>query len=558
MHEHSGFYSLGWVSGTGGSISIKVTKTDTGGGDEPDVIGSARESEIRSARIVMAPSGVMKERMKPDDIFVLDGFGHVVKEPVTNAKRALAASSTLSSLSNLHKVKPLCCSECAPLFLSAYHMRNAGAIIHSHALSAVAATLLYHEGDTDGTRSAPRSEGGHDEFRITEVEMIKGIKGHGFYDTLVVPIIENTAREYELTESLQKAIAAYPKSNAVLVRRHGVYIWGDDWAHAKTQAECYHYLFEAAVEMKKMGIDPRLPRVRKSTRALTDTAAAMYTNGHSKDFGGAISDNWTTKRRRVDEDGGAPLPKVVILDIEGTTTPLAFVQEVLFPYARQNLEAFLKKTWETQATKDWVERLASQLVADAGSGQINSVSALSDDGDQDAKIRDCVAVLLGWMDADRKVSVLKELQGRIWEGGYEDGTLQGEVYEDVPKALSSWTGELGIRVYIYSSGSVAAQKLLFANTAWGDLTKFLSGHFDTTTGGKRESASYTKILSEIDVAGEDTLFVTDIHEEAKAAQEAGMAVAVSVRPGNYALPKKHGWSLVPSFGTVLETYSKST
>lgn len=173
VHENSGFYGLGWVSGTGGSISIKVTKTDTGGGDEPGVLGSARESEIRSARIVMAPSGVMKERMKPDDIFVLDGFGHVVKEPVTNAKRALAATSSLSLLSNLHSVKPLCCSECAPLFLSAYHMRNAGAIIHSHAVSAVAATLLYHEGDADGAYAVPRGEGGLDEFRITEVEMIK-------------------------------------------------------------------------------------------------------------------------------------------------------------------------------------------------------------------------------------------------------------------------------------------------------------------------------------------------------------------------------------------------
>ena len=121
----------------------------------------------------MAPSGVMKERMKREDIFVLDGFGKVVEEPVTNATRALAASSTLSSLSNLHSKKALRLSECAPLFLSAYHMRNAGAIIHSHSIAAVAATLLFHEGDSAGMRGAPRSEGTHDEFRITEMEMIK-------------------------------------------------------------------------------------------------------------------------------------------------------------------------------------------------------------------------------------------------------------------------------------------------------------------------------------------------------------------------------------------------
>lgn len=378
------------------------------------------------------------------------------------------------------------------------------------------------------------------------VYVCQGIKGHGFYDTLVVPIIENTAREYELTESLQKAIAAYPKSNAVLVRRHGVYIWGDDWAHAKTQAECYHYLFEAAVEMKNMGVDPRLPRAQKNTRALTDTAVAINTNDHSKNAGGTVSANGTTKRRRVDSDGVA-LPKAIILDIEGTTTPLAFVQEVLFPYARQNIHIFLKKTWETQATKDWVEQLSSQLAGNTG-------WVHRDDADRETMIDKCTTVLLEWMNEDRKVPALKELQGRIWEEGYKDGTLQGEVYDDVPKALSHWTG-LGIRVYIYSSGSVAAQKLLFANTAWGDLTTYLSGHFDTTTGGKRESASYTKILSEIDVAGDEAVFVTDIHGEAKAAQEAGMAVAVSIRPGNYALPSNHGWSLVSRFDTVLEQYT---
>lgn len=387
----------------------------------------------------------------------------------------------------------------------------------------------------------------------------------------MVPIIENTARECELTSSLQRAIEAYPKSNAVLVRRHGVYIWGDDWAHAKTQAECYHYLFEAAVEMKKMGIDPRRPRVNKDARATTDAAIAVHdvANGHSggdRDGGdedsvmmqkrlhnvrsnGAASVNETMKRRRVENH-----PKAIILDIEGTTTPLAFVQEVLFPHARRNIASFLDTTWETQATKDTVAQLDAQLAADSHAGDVEApVSALSK-VDKASTIRDCVTVLLHWMDADRKVSVLKELQGRIWKAGYDSGELQGEVYADVPCALSHWK-DLGIRVYIYSSGSVAAQKLLFANTAWGDLTEFLSGHFDTTTGGKRESESYTKILAEIGVTGEDTLFVTDIHDEAKAARHAGMAVAVSVRPGNYALPKNHAWLLVPSLGSVLEAYT---
>ena len=155
----SGFYSLGWVSGTGGSISIKVTRTDTGEDAAKEDGGKAR----KDARIVMAPSGVMKERMKTADIFVLDGFGEVVSEPDAN-DRVVPATPGLSNLRN--DAKRLRLSECAPLFLSAYHMRNAGAIIHSHAMCTVVATMLH---DDNGSPGAP-----YDEFRCTELEMIKG------------------------------------------------------------------------------------------------------------------------------------------------------------------------------------------------------------------------------------------------------------------------------------------------------------------------------------------------------------------------------------------------
>lgn len=123
--------------------------------------------------------------------------------------------------------------------------------MHGHSMNAVLATLL----DTALT-----------EFRCTHLEMMKGIAGHGFYDNLVVPIIENTARECELTDRMRAAMLAYPRSNAVLVRRHGVYVWGKTWIEAKTQAECYDYLFGIAVRMHGMGIDAaRAPaRVHKA------------------------------------------------------------------------------------------------------------------------------------------------------------------------------------------------------------------------------------------------------------------------------------------------------
>jgi 2,3-diketo-5-methylthio-1-phosphopentane phosphatase/methylthioribulose-1-phosphate dehydratase len=163
--------------------------------------------------------------MQPADIFVLDGEGAVLYAPLPLPGRP-----------------SLKLSQCAPLFQCAFTARNAGACIHTHALEAVLCTL--HGG------------GRATEFTITHQEMIKGVAGHGFLDSLVVPIIENTPHEADLAESLRAAMDAYPRSNAVLVRRHGVYVWGDSWEAAKTQAECYHYLFQAAVEMRRMGLEP--------------------------------------------------------------------------------------------------------------------------------------------------------------------------------------------------------------------------------------------------------------------------------------------------------------
>ncbi|MEM6957916.1 MAG: methylthioribulose 1-phosphate dehydratase [Myxococcota bacterium] len=191
------FYAQGWVSGTGGGISI-------------------REGE----RVYMAPSGVQKERLQPQDLFVLNGEGGVVEAPPGDA--------TLSA--------------CAPLFFNAFRLRGAGAVLHSHSINAMAATLLY--GDV---------------FEVTHLEMIKGIRGTGYHDVCRVPIIENTAHECDLADSMADAMNKYPEADAVLVRRHGVYVWGRDWKEAKKHAEVYDYLFEAAARMKQLGLDPTQP-----------------------------------------------------------------------------------------------------------------------------------------------------------------------------------------------------------------------------------------------------------------------------------------------------------
>lgn len=189
------FYAQGWVSGTGGGISI-------------------REGD----RVYMAPSGVQKERLAVEDLYILDRDGAVVEAPANPALRV---------------------SACAPLFFNAYRLRNAGAVLHSHSVHALLATLIFDR-----------------VFEVTHLEMMKGIAGTGYHDRLVVPIIENTAHEHELADSMVAAMEAHPRAQAVLVRRHGVYVWGRDWVQAKTQAECFDYLFDAAVRMRQLGVDP--------------------------------------------------------------------------------------------------------------------------------------------------------------------------------------------------------------------------------------------------------------------------------------------------------------
>ncbi|MBA17747.1 MAG: acireductone synthase [Sphingomonas sp.] len=194
-------------------------------------------------------------------------------------------------------------------------------------------------------------------------------------------------------------------------------------------------------------------------------------------------------------------PKAILLDIEGTTSSIAFVADVLFPYAREHLPGYVA------ANRDAVAPILAAVPGD-----------------------DPVATLIGWIDADAKETPLKTLQGMIWDAGYRDGTLKGHVYPDTPEALRRWN-EAGIPVHIYSSGSIAAQKLIFAFSEAGDLTPLLSGYFDTTTGPKREAASYAKIAGALGLAPAEILFVSDMQPEIDAAKAAGLQALLIDREG---------------------------
>ena len=204
------------------------------------------------------------------------------------------------------------------------------------------------------------------------------------------------------------------------------------------------------------------------------------------------------------------------MDIEGTTTPLAFVHEVLFPYARARTRDFLREHRDDPEVSGDVALLRAEYAAEPPS--------------RDLPPWDPEAYVYFLMDRDRKSTGLKALQGRIWEAGYRAGELQGkgEVYPDVRPALERWH-ERGIRIAIFSSGSVQAQRNLFANTTAGDLSHLLSGYFDTTTGPKREAPSYHKIAAALSVRPAQILFVSDVVAELDAASNAGMQTTLCVR-----------------------------
>jgi enolase-phosphatase E1 len=220
----------------------------------------------------------------------------------------------------------------------------------------------------------------------------------------------------------------------------------------------------------------------------------------------------------------------ILLDIEGTTTPLTFVSDVLFPYARAHAREFLDRRREEPDVQADLALLRREHEADERAGSTPPAWR----GD----VESAVAYIHALMEQDRKSTALKALQGRIWEEGFRSGALRGVVYPDVPPAFDRWRRR-GLVLAIFSSGSVLAQKLLFGTTSGGDLTPQLAAHFDTTTGPKREPESYRRIADSLGLGPATLLFVSDVVEELDAARAAGLPTALCVRGAQPSAPPTH-------------------
>ena len=217
--------------------------------------------------------------------------------------------------------------------------------------------------------------------------------------------------------------------------------------------------------------------------------------------------------------------QAILLDIEGTTTPIDFVFRTLFPFARQRLEKFLLEHGRAPGIREDVEALRMQHRADAAE-QFNPPRWVDDS--PGAELASAAAYCTWLIDRDSKCTALKSLQGKIWQEGYRTGDLCGEVYPDVPLAMARWTRQ-GKIISIFSSGSILAQKLLFGSTAAGDLTGFLHAYFDTTTGPKNAPGTYLRIAKTLAIEAPNILFISDVAKELDAARDAGMQTALCVR-----------------------------
>lgn len=242
------------------------------------------------------------------------------------------------------------------------------------------------------------------------------------------------------------------------------------------------------------------------------------------------------------------MPSLYLLDIEGTTSPVSFVYDVLFPYARKRIPDYVRAHAAEPALHADLRLLAQENAIDraAGAPIIYLSQTLSQDPAE--AVQSSIAYLFWLMEKDRKSTALKSIQGKIWAEGYQQGHLQSEIFPDVPPALRRWHSSA--RVAIYSSGSVEAQKYLFRFSNGGDLTPFIDANFDTLTGPKIESESYRKIAAATGADPAEILFISDSIGELDAARAAGLATRLSIRPGNAPVADPHSHPAIHSFDNV--------
>lgn len=228
------------------------------------------------------------------------------------------------------------------------------------------------------------------------------------------------------------------------------------------------------------------------------------------------------------------MPTLILTDIEGTTSSISFVKDVLFPYARNALPAFVREHGQREDVRQWLDAVA-----------IEHGAVCSDDV--------IVEILQGMIDEDRKHTALKALQGMIWSGGYRSADFTAHIYPDAADMLQRWH-DAGHPLAVYSSGSVPAQKLFFGHSDAGDLTGLFEGWFDTEVGHKRDAASYREITHRLERPAGDILFLSDVVEELDAAREAGMRTVLVDRREDYPQPRRdaatHGHPRAERFDTI--------
>ncbi len=237
--------------------------------------------------------------------------------------------------------------------------------------------------------------------------------------------------------------------------------------------------------------------------------------------------------------------RAILLDIEGTTTPVEFVYGTLFPLARARVEEFLSRHHQHDEVKADLEALKRQREAEAQA--LPDLPPWQEDS-LAARIASASAYMRWLMDHDRKVTAMKSIQGKIWEAAYRSGELRGQVYPDVAPAFERWRRQ-GRKIAIFSSGSVLAQKLLFGHSTAGDLTAYIGAYFDTTTGPKQDDQSYRRIAAAFALPPAEVLFLSDVLGELDAAQGAGMATALCVR-SDVPAPHAGRHPVVPTFDEV--------
>jgi 2,3-diketo-5-methylthio-1-phosphopentane phosphatase/methylthioribulose-1-phosphate dehydratase len=430
-------YGRGWCDGTGGNFSSLLAR-------EP-------------LQLLMAPSGVHKGEVSPEQLIVVDGAGAVVRGT------GRASAETL-------------------LHLAIVQQTGAGAVLHSHSQ---AATLLSQRIG----REQPC------ELLLEGLEMLKGLVGITTHTTgVALPVLPNDQNLARLSDAAEPLLPHAP--HGLLIAGHGLYAWGCDLTEAHRHLEILEFLLEQ--RWRELLLEPESLQPQRC--------------------------------EGLDH---------VLLDIEGTTCPLTFVSEVLFPYAADRLESYLRQHEQDDELQQLLAdvRSAWQVDAEATAAGLPFVAGTP------------VAPYLRWLiSVDRKLTALKDLQGLIWSDGYACGALQGPLFADVAPALRRWKRQ-GLGLSVYSSGSVAAQQLLYGYSQAGDLRGLFEGWFDTRTGAKQEASSYAAIATKLGIPAERVLFISDSNAELHAARTAGMQVLFSHRRGNGQQPEV-GFEKIDAFSTL--------